>query len=75
MLDVDVRVDERRGDPLGEVLEGVGDFGAVLGGERDVVEFVDFTDCRSSNTGSELRRFINYMSVTATWGRCCRSSG
>ncbi|MFJ4858989.1 hypothetical protein [Streptomyces sp. NPDC088730] len=47
-LDVDAGVDERRGDALGEVLEGVGDLGAVAAGQRDVVELVGFTDCRSS---------------------------
>ncbi|MFF8609499.1 hypothetical protein ACF06X_26575 [Streptomyces sp. NPDC015346] len=41
MLDVDAGVDERRRDPLGEVLQGVGDFRAGAAGERDVVEFVD----------------------------------
>jgi hypothetical protein len=33
----------------------------------------EITDRRSSDTGSELRRLIDYMSVTASWGRCCRS--
>ncbi|WP_443075920.1 hypothetical protein [Streptomyces sp. TRM 70351] len=40
-LDVDAGVDERRGDALGEVLEGIGDLGAVAAGQRDVVELVD----------------------------------
>jgi hypothetical protein len=31
------------------------------------------TDRGSSDTGSELRRFIDYMSVSASWDRCCRS--
>jgi hypothetical protein len=40
-LDVDAGIDESGRQALGEVLEGVSDFGAVAAGERDVVEFVD----------------------------------
>jgi transposase len=37
--------------------------------EDDITAWIHgyFTDCRSSDTGSELRRFIDYMS--ATWCR------
>ena len=40
-LDVDARVDERGGDALGEVLQGVGYLGAVAGGELEVVDLID----------------------------------
>jgi hypothetical protein len=30
---------------------------------------VDFTDRRSPDICSELRRYIDYMSVTPSWGR------
>lgn len=33
----------------------------------------DFTDRRSSCTGSELQRFIDYMFVTMGWDRHCNS--
>lgn len=72
-FDVDPGIDERRGDALGEVLQRVGDLGAGPGRQRDVVQFVDFTDRRNSETDSELRRFTDYMSVTAGEGYCCSS--
>lgn len=62
--DVDAGVDERGADAFGEVFEEVGCLGAGGGAGVEAVDFVDFTDRRSSNTGSELRRFIDYMSVT-----------
>ena len=40
-LQVDPRVDERGRDPFGEVLEGVGDFGAAAGGQLHVVDLID----------------------------------
>ncbi|MFF7601236.1 hypothetical protein [Streptomyces mirabilis] len=53
---------------------GEGTDGWEFNGSSYSVE-LDITDRRSSNTGSELRRFMNYMSVTGSWGRCCSSSG
>jgi hypothetical protein len=37
-------IDERCRDAFGEVFEGVGDFGAVAGGQGQVVDFVDGHD-------------------------------
>ncbi len=49
-FDIGPGIDERRGDALGEVLQCVGDLGAGPGRQRDVVQFVDCTDRRSSIT-------------------------
>ncbi len=40
-FDVDAGVDERGGQPLGEVLQLVGDLGAGSGGQVEVVQLVD----------------------------------
>jgi hypothetical protein len=63
LLDFHAGVDEGGGDLLGEVLELVGNLGAGAGGEVEVVYLIGFTDRRSVDTGSELRRLLEYMSV------------
>jgi hypothetical protein len=66
-FDLDAGVDERRGQPFGEVFELVGDLGAGAGGEVEVMDLVDFTDRGSLDTGSDLRLFVAYMFVTGLW--------
>jgi hypothetical protein len=36
----------------------------------DTTLVLDITDRGSWDTGSELRQYMDYMSVTASWGRC-----
>ena len=40
-FDVDAGVDERRGQPFGEVLQLVGHLGAGAGGQVEVVQLID----------------------------------
>jgi hypothetical protein len=72
--EVDAGVDERGGDAFAEVLHLVGGLGADAGAGVEQMDVVDITDRRSSDTGSELRRFTDYMSVTVSWGRRRSSS-
>jgi len=52
---VDAGVDEGGGEPLGKVLEGVGDFGAGAGAELEIVDLIDFTDRSGLDLPSDLR--------------------
>ncbi len=66
-LDVDVGQGEGSRDVCGRVLVPVGCLGAHPRTDVETVEFLDFADRRSSDTGSSLRRFIDHTSATARW--------
>jgi len=52
---VDPCINKGSRDPFGQVLEGVGYFGAAAGGQLHVVDLIDFTDRRESQMASDLR--------------------
>jgi len=49
---VDAGVGEGAGDALGEVLEGVGDLGALAGGQLQVVDLIDEEGTGRTRTAS-----------------------
>jgi hypothetical protein len=69
-LDVDAGVYERGGDALGEVLQGVGYFGAAAGGELEVVYPMGFSDRRTCCNDYGLWFCVAYMSATLVRDGC-----